>query len=92
MLLKGQQESTSSTWCETCSTLILSAINLTCIGPGSNPDLRGNIHSLLDALRAYLAGNMRYSRAYSPFFIYLLLVREDLLSGCTNAYLYILSQ
>jgi hypothetical protein len=80
------------TWYKTCSTLILSAINLTCIGPGSNPDLRGNIHSLLYALRAYLAGNTRYSRAYPPSSIRFLLVREDLLTGCTNAYLYTLSQ
>jgi hypothetical protein len=56
------------------------------------PDLRGNIHSLLYSLRAYLAGNTRYSRAYPPSFIYFLLVREDLLTGCTNTYLYILSQ
>ena len=72
--------------------LILSAINLIRIGPGSNPDLRGNIHSLLYALRAYLAGNTRYSPTYPPSFIYFLLVREDLLTGCTNTYLYILSQ
>ena len=80
------------TWCKTCSTLILSAINLTCIGPGLNPDLRCNIYWLLHALRAYLARNTRYSRAYPPSPIYFLLFPEDLLIGCTNAYLYILSE
>jgi hypothetical protein len=41
-----------STWCKSRPTLILSTINLTCIGPGSNPDIRGNIHSLLYALNS----------------------------------------
>jgi len=80
------------TCCKTCFTLILSAINLTCLGPGSNPDLRGNIHSLIYVLRAYLVGNTRYSRTRPPSFIYFLLVREDLLTGCTNAYSDILCQ
>jgi hypothetical protein len=78
--------------CKICSTLVLSAINLSCIGPRSKPDLHDNIYSLLYAIRAYLAGNTRYSRAYPPSFIYFPLVREDLLTGCTNTYLYILSQ
>jgi hypothetical protein len=74
------------TWCKTISTLIFFAKNLICIGPDLNPDLRGNIHSLLYALTAYLAGNMLYSRAYLLSIIYFLLVRDDLLIGCTNAY------
>jgi len=59
------------TWSKSCFTLILSAINLTGIGPGSNPALRGNIHSLLYVLRAYLIGNTRYSRTPPPSFLHL---------------------
>ena len=89
---EGIAEKYYCTWCKTCSTLILSAITLTPIGPGSNPDLRGNIHSLLYALRGYPVENTRYSRAYPPPLIYFLLVREDLLIVCTNAHSDIFSQ
>jgi hypothetical protein len=75
------------TLCKTCFTLIFSAINLTCIGLGSNPDLRGYFTS-----SERTSWGTRYSRAYSPSFIYFLLVREDLLTGCTNAYADILCQ
>ena len=52
------------TWCTTCPTVILYAINRTCIAPGSKTDLHGNTHSLIYALRAYLARNTQYSLAY----------------------------